>query len=73
MEQTLNRKKEYINFLNEHLDDQEITLVIKEGNTSVETLRKREKVTTSVSTIITHKLTAAAAALSVALVKLSYI
>ena len=54
MEQTLNRKKEYINFLNEHLDDQEITLVIKEGNTSVETLRKREKVTTSVSTIITY-------------------
>ena len=54
MEQTLNRKKEYINFLNEHLDDQEITLVIKEGNTSVETLRKREKVTYSVSTIITY-------------------
>ena len=35
-------KKEYIDFRKEHLQDQEIKLVIKEGNKSVESLRKRE-------------------------------
>lgn len=52
-EQVLNRR-EYIDFTKEHLEGQEVTLVIKEGNRSVESLRKREKVTKSVSTVITY-------------------
>lgn len=47
-------KKEYIDFRKEHLQDQEIKLVIKEGNKSVESLRKREKVTTTLSTVFVY-------------------
>ena len=54
MEQTSIQKRNYVNFLEEPLEGQEITLVIKEGNKSVESLRKREKVTTSISTVITY-------------------
>lgn len=49
-----NTVKEYVNFKYEPLEGQEISLVIKEGNRSVENLRKREKVTTSISTVITY-------------------
>ena len=35
MEQTSIQKRNYVNFLEEPLEGQEITLVIKEGNKSV--------------------------------------
>lgn len=46
--------KTYVDFTEEYLDDNEIKLVIKEGSKSVEALRKREKVTNVVSTVITY-------------------
>lgn len=46
--------KTYVDFTDEYLDDNEIKLVIKEGSKSVEALRKREKVTNIISTIITY-------------------
>ena len=52
-EQVLTRKS-YTDFTETELQGQEICLVIKEGNQSVETLRKREKVTTTASTIIVY-------------------
>ena len=46
--------KTYVDFTEEYLDNNEIKLVIKEGSKSVEALRKREKVTNIISTIITY-------------------
>ena len=46
--------KTYVDFAEEYLDNNEIKLVIKEGSKSVEALRKREKVTNIISTIITY-------------------
>ena len=52
-EQVLN-KKSYIDFTETNLQGQEINLVIKEGNATVETLRKREKVSSTFWTIIIY-------------------
>ena len=49
-----NKKKEYINFLKTNLEGQTISLVIKEGRNTVETLRKREKVSKIFSTVLTY-------------------
>lgn len=47
-------KREYINFDEVAVEGKEIKLVIKEGNVSVENLRKREKVSKTIWTIITY-------------------
>ncbi len=46
--------KKYINFMEDELDGQDLVLVIKEGNQDIETLRKKEKVSKSVSLIFTY-------------------
>ena len=46
--------KKYIDFTQTNLEGQEITLVIKEGKQTVETLRKREKVSKTFSLILTY-------------------
>lgn len=46
--------KKYIDFTQTNLDGQEIALVIKEGKQTVETLRKREKVSKTFSLILTY-------------------
>ena len=46
--------KKYIDFTQTNLDGQEISLVIKEGKQTVETLRKREKVSKTFSLILTY-------------------
>ena len=46
--------KKYIDFTQTNLDGQEICLVIKEGKQTVETLRKREKVSKTFSLILTY-------------------
>lgn len=46
--------KQYIDFSSGNLEGQQITLVIKEGRSTVEQLRKKDKVTKCVSTIITY-------------------
>ena len=48
-------KKEYIDFTKTTLDGVKISLVIKEGKQTVESLRRKEKVTKSISLIFTYK------------------
>ena len=47
-------KKEYIDFTKTTLDGVKISLVIKEGKQTVESLRRKEKVTKSISLIFTY-------------------
>ncbi len=47
-------KKTYIDFNETTIDGQEIVLIIKEGDKDIETLRKKEKVSKSISLIITY-------------------
>ena len=53
MEKTQN-KKEYVNFNETPVDGKVIKLIIKEGNISVENLRKRERVTKTIWTILVY-------------------
>lgn len=46
--------KKYIDFTKTNLEGQEISLVIKEGKQTVETLRKKEKVSKTFSLILTY-------------------
>ena len=47
-------RREYIDFTEQNLEGKEIKLVIKEGRRTVETLRKRERVTSTFWTILTY-------------------
>src|SRR5574344_876523 len=52
--EAIQTKKSYINFAKDRLDGQQITLVIKEGKQTIELLRKREKVSKIVSTVLVY-------------------
>jgi len=52
--EAIQTKKSYVNFAKDRLDGQQITLVIKEGKQTIELLRKREKVSKIVSTILVY-------------------